>query len=163
MNAKTTAAKTALVACSCSKATVRNAETGELLTTGCTAQTKRTFAPGHDARLKGFLIRAGIADHEVRFGNSQPLNAVQVAEMFGFGHLVEAGIKRGMDREFAKLLKETKRQAKATHVTTRLEVTCKVGRWTYEGFITDDPMHGPKFTYTTKAGVQTTTQKFTRV
>lgn len=160
------AAKTELKPCTCSLV-VTFTENDEPQTTGCTATTRRTFAPGHDARLKGFLIRAGIADQLVRIGDDVNTSPEAIAEQFGFAYMVREGIKNGKEkaakREFAQVIREVKRQAKATHETKRREVTCKVGRWVYEGFITDDPMHGPKFTYTTKAGVQTTTQKFTRV
>jgi hypothetical protein len=153
---------TARVACTCS-VVVAIAETGEKLTTGCTATTRRTFAPGHDARLKGFLIRAGIAGHTVRVGDDDAARDAQaVANQFGFGYMVAEGIRRGAEREFRKTLREVARSAKASH-RTPAKVTAKVGRWTYEGVITDSPEHGPQFTYTTRQGVQTTTTKFTRV
>jgi len=161
------AAKTEMKPCTCSLVVAFANDTDEVLTTGCTATTKRTFAPGHDARLKGFLIRAGIADQLVRIGDDVNTSPEAIAEQFGFAHMVRTGIKNGKDKaaakEFAALLRDVKKTAKASHETKRREVTCKVGRWTYEGFITDSPAHGPQFTYTSKAGVQTTTTKFTRV
>lgn len=161
MNA--TAAKTAQAVkpCTCSKVSTRT-ETGELVTTGCTQTTKRTFAPGHDARLKGFLIRAGVEGQDVKVGDDAPRTAQEVADQFGFGYMVAEGIKAGAEREFKKTLREVAKAGKASHKTPK-QVTCKVGRWTYEGVITDSPMHGPQFTYTTAKGVQTTTTKFTRV
>lgn len=161
------AAKTAdLKPCTCSRVATFT-ETGEVVTTGCTATTRRTFAPGHDARLKGFLIRAGVADQLVRIGNDANTDPEAIADQFGFGYMVRTGIKNGKEKAaakaFAEVLRGVKREAKASHTTKRREVSCKVGRWVYEGFITDDPMHGPKFTYTTKAGVQTTTQRFTKI
>lgn len=149
------------VPCACSKVFAQG-EDGKWFGTGCTSVTKRTFAPGHDARLKGFLIRAGAADLSVKMGADATTNPVTVAEQFGFGHMVAAGIEAAMKRAFARLIKDTKKAAKATHETPK-QVMCKVGRWTYEGVITDDPMHGPKFTYTSAKGVQATTTKFTRV
>lgn len=136
-------------------------ETGA--STGCLAETNRDFAPGHDAKLKSFLIRVGAQGHSVRvLGLPGTLNAEQAANVYGFGYMVAEGIKRAEAREFAKLIRETKRQAKASHQTPR-EVTCKVGRWTYEGVITDSPVEGPQFTYTNRRGVQTTTTKFTKI
>jgi hypothetical protein len=136
---------------------------GAKRTTGCVSTTKRTFAPGHDARLKGFLIRAGAEGLLIRTPEGGDLrDAMTIADRFGFGTMVVAGIKAAQSRAFAKLIKDTKKQAKATHETPK-QVTCKVGRWTYEGVITDDPMNGPKFTYTNAKGLQTTTPKFTRV
>lgn len=152
----------AKVACTCSLVRIFAAD-GTLTTTGCTQLTRRTFAPGHDARLKGFLIRAGVQGHTVRIGAKGPeMTAQQVADHFGFGYMVADGIKRGAEREFAKTLRETVKAAKKTHRTPK-QVTCKVGRWEYEGVITDSPEHGPQFTYTNRKHVQVTTTKFTRV
>lgn len=160
------AAKTELKPCTCSLVAAFANDTDEVLTTGCTATTKRTFAPGHDARLKGFLIRAALADQLVRIGDDVNTTPEAIADQFGFGYMVRTGIKNGKEKaaakEFAALLRDVKKTAKKSHETPK-QVTCKVGRWTYEGVITDDPMHGPKFTYTTKKGVQTTTQSFTRI
>lgn len=156
-----TTAKVTVKACTCSLV-VAFAEDGTERTTGCTATTKRTFAPGHDARLKGFLIRAGAENMLVRVGDDVNTSAQAVAEQFGFGYMVADGIKRAGEKAFAKELRNLKKAARRTHETPR-EVICKVGRWTYEGVITDSPMHGPQFTYTNRKGVQTTTTSFTRV
>lgn len=161
MNATATAQVTA-TACTCS-IVIATDEDGKQLTTGCTATTKRTFAPGHDARLKGFLIRNGAEGHAVRLGDTgEAQTAQQVADGFGFGHMVADGIRRAEARAFAAMVRETKKAAKKTHETPR-EVTAKVGRWTYEGVITDSPTEGPQFTYTSKKGVQTTTTRFTKI
>lgn len=161
MNA--TAAKTAQAVkpCTCSKVTTRT-ETGELVSTGCTQTTKRIFAPGHDARLKGFLIRAGVEGQDVQVGDDTPRSAQQVADQFGFGYMVAEGIKAGAERAFKKTLRDLAKSAKASHQTPK-QVTAKVGRWTYEGVITDSPTEGPQFTYTSKKGVQTTTTRFTKI
>ena len=137
-----------------------DAETGARLV--CDRETQRTFAPGHDARLKGFLIKVGAQGHAVRTLGGQVVSAEQAANIYGFGHMVAAGIKRAGEKAFEKELAKVRKAAKKSHETPR-EVTCKVGRWTYEGVITDSPNHGPQFTYTSRKGVQTTTTKFTRV
>jgi hypothetical protein len=159
MNA--TATKTEIKPCTCSLV-VAFTEDGKELTTGCRATTKRTFAPGHDARLKGFLIRNGAEGNLVRVGQDVNTSAQAVADQFGFGYMVAEGIEAAKARQMAKLLKDVTKSAKKSHKTPA-KVTCKVGRWTYEGVVTDSPMHGPQFTYTTAKGVQTTTTKFTRV
>lgn len=162
MNATATKT-TAKVACACSGFKAVDVHGRTVATTGCNAETRRTFAPGHDARLKGFLIRAGVEGNLIRTsegGDDQV--AERVAERFGFGYMVREGIRRGAEREFKKTLREVAKAGKASHKTPK-KVTCKVGRWTYEGVITDSPEHGPQFTYTSKKGVQTTTTKFTRV
>lgn len=156
--AATRAAKSA-IPCHCGNYT--DAETGARLV--CVRETAREFAPGHDAKLKGFLIRAGAAGHAVKvLGRPGTVTAQEAADWYGFGHLVAQGIKRAQDREFAKLLRETTKQAKKTHETPRV-VSCKVGRWFYDGVVTDSPEHGPQFTFTRKDGTQQTTTKFTRV
>lgn len=161
MNATATQTITA-IACTCS-VVVALTEDGTLVTTGCTQTTKRKFAPGHDARLKGFLIRNGVEGNQVRIGNEGELTTAQaVADKFGFGYMVAEGIKRGAERLFKATLREVAKSAKKSHETPR-EVSAKVGRWTYEGVITDSPTEGPQFTYTSAKGVQTTTTKFTRV
>jgi hypothetical protein len=141
-----------------------NAETGARI--ACQRSTTRAFAPGHDAKLKGFLIRTGAQGHKVHAidaeGNVTVLTAVQAADRYGFGWMVAKGIKAAGDREFSQTLRQVRKDAKKTHETPK-EVSCKVGRWVYEGKIVDSPMHGEQFTYTNKQGVQVTTTKFTRV
>lgn len=161
MNA--TAKTTAKIAnaCTCSLV-VAFAEDGTELTTGCTSTTKRTFAPGHDARLKGFLIRAGAENMMVRVGEDVNTSAQAVADQFGFGYMVAEGIRKAEKRAFLAMIRETKKAAKKTHETPK-QVAAKVGRWEYEGVITDSPEHGPQFTYTNRKGVQVTTTRFTRV
>lgn len=161
MNATATRTAKIAKACTCSLV-VAFTEDGRELTTGCNATTKRTFAPGHDARLKGFLIRNGAEGNLVRVGEDVNTSAQAVADQFGFGYMVAEGIKKAAERLFKATLRETVKAAKKSHETPK-QVTAKVGRWTYEGVITDSPEHGPQFTYTTAKGVQTTTTKFTRV
>lgn len=153
MNATVTKT-TARVACACSLLRIF-AEDGTLITTGCVETTRRTFAPGHDARMKGFLIRAGIAGHTVRIGaDGETRGAQAVANQFGFGYMVAEGIRKGAEREFRKTLREVaKKSPKAPQ-----KVTAKVGRWVYEGTV-----EGAEFAYTDKRGNQLRTTKFVRV
>ena len=162
MNANATKTAQAVKPCTCSTVVIL-ADNGDEITTNCKATTKRTFAPGHNARLKGFLIRAGVEGNLVTFeGSGMNITAQAMAESFGFGYMVAAGIALGAKRAFAKMIQDTKKSAKKSHQTPK-KVSAKVGRWTYEGVISDDPMHGPKFTYTNAKGVQTTTTKFTKI
>ena len=113
MNAKTTAtAATATPAeampCMCSKYQVvlREYEVGgqpevETEGTGCTSTTGNEFSPGHDAKLKSLLIRAGVAGHAVRYG-SLTTSADKAAQGFGFAHMVLAGIEKGKAKAAAK-------------------------------------------------------------
>lgn len=131
-----------LAPCACSLV-VAVAADGTTTRTGCTATTRRTFAPGHDARLKGFLIRAGrdgLHVREVGLGVAHETTAVKFAERFGFAHMVADGIARqAKPRKAAKVAPKT--------------VTAKVGRWFYEGTMDDRG----NFTYTQKNGKTHTT------
>lgn len=142
-----------------------NAETGARIT--CQRSTTREFAPGHDAKLKGFLIRTGAEGQMVRAvaadGTTREMTAVAAASRYGFGHMVADGIAKAKEKAFARLIRETTKQARGTHKTANPTVTAKVGRWVYEGTVTDSPNHGEQFTYTNRKGVQVTTTKFRRV
>lgn len=126
-------------ACQCRN--FADATTGERLV--CTATTKRTFAPGHDARLKGHLIRIGRAGHLVHTpeGGTPQFPAV-VAERFGFAHMVRDGIARTPKKAAPK---------------APAKVTAKVGRWLYEGTVTAG---GRLFSYTDRKGNHLIAEKF---
>jgi hypothetical protein len=104
--------------CACSLVVTYRDETGEPVGTGCTATTRRTFAPGHDARLKGFLIKAGIADQLVSLGDDVNTDPETLAARFGFAAQVTAGITRGKERiaarEFAAMLRDIKAESAAS-------------------------------------------------
>lgn len=80
--------------CACSLYTGQDAK-GVDLSTGCTAETVRTFGPGHDAKLKSLLIKVAIAGGEVTKtvnGESSQLSAIHAAEEYGFRPQVEKGL-----------------------------------------------------------------------
>lgn len=135
--------------CACSGFKAVDAAGNVVATTGCTGVTKRIFAPGHDARLKGFLIRAGREGNLVRTpeGGSDQVPA-KVADRFGFGYMVREGIARPAKAK------------KAKKVAAPAKVVGKVGRWTYEGTVTAG---GKIFTYTDRKGNQLMAEKFTIV
>lgn len=130
--------------------------------TACTATTKRTFAPGHDARLKGFLIRAGVQGLHIRtpWGGSEQ-SPQAVADRFGFGHMVAAGIKAAQDRAFAKAVRGVTKTAPKMEAPK--PVMAKVGRWVYEGVVLAAGDGTPVFRYTNKQGVSVDAMKFARV
>ena len=166
MNA--TATKTVkIVACACSTV-VAFGENGEERRTNCRATTQRTFAPGHDARLKGFLIRAGADNMTVTFeGSGINLDPVGLANSFGFAHMVADGIAAAKKRVFATALrgatakpKAKAKKAKVIPAPRTEKVACKVGRWTYEGTLSSN---GLIFSYTDRKGRHLMAEKFTRV
>ncbi|MFF6858485.1 hypothetical protein ACFY9H_24290 [Streptomyces bacillaris] len=146
MAAKNTATQTEPTACTCSQFATEDGRT-----TGCTAETKRLFAPGHDAKLKSFLIRMGAEGTEVIRtvdGIASPADASTHAAKFAFGHMVAAGITRAEGKAAAKAERAAKKAAPKT-------VTAKVGRWTREGVV-----DGDTFTYTDAKGATKTTTNF---
>lgn len=80
--------------CACAALVVLVSD-AETLTTGCVSTTVRTFAPGHDAKLKGFLIRAGRAAQLVRTtDDTVAVEAVAMAAKYGFAKQVAEGVSR---------------------------------------------------------------------
>ncbi|WP_052456994.1 hypothetical protein [Streptomyces sp. AcH 505] len=177
MAANTTAKKTADQAeaaeptrCECSRYSVlvnvrENGTDGDLtwdeeLTTKCQATTKRTFAPGHDAKLKSALIKWGAEGHDVTRdddGVNTVADAATLAAKFPFGHMVAAGISRAEAKAAAKAERAAARAAKkaAPKVKKPQVVTAKVGRWERTGTV-----EGDTFTYADAKGETKTTTKF---
>lgn len=140
-----------LAPCQCSQFVAYNTERDVEYTTSCNAQTARTFAPGHDARLKGNLIRWAVLGYEIRVGGVTK-SAEGWAEGFGFGYMVAAGIKRSADRAAAKAEKRVRK------AVLPAIVTAKVGRWTYEGTVNNGT-----FRYLDKQDVMRETTKFVQI
>ena len=87
------------VACRCSAFTAENGEYIE-----CEAKTGRLFAPGHDAKLKGLLLRAAVAGVGVYDAESErTLPAIMVAEQFGFGQMVADGLAKRAAKAAARV------------------------------------------------------------
>lgn len=196
-----TKSKKTLVPCECSKYEIlvnvrENGTNGDLIwdqeiRTGCPGVlTGRTFAPGHDAKLKGYLIRAGLAGYEVtrvEEGMAYSSNAAAAADRYGFGAMVREGIELGREKRDAKIENKKARAKKAdARNEAELEklpeiaeadkpvaeedaqpsepaiVKAKVGRWTYEGVVDGDGENF-SFTYTDNKGETKTATKFTLV
>ncbi len=87
----------------------------DAFTTGCNATTKREFAPGHDAKLKSFLIRHSGPEYDVRRnegGVATSASAQQHADRYEFGYMVAAGIAKAAEKAEAKAKREAARAAK---------------------------------------------------
>ena len=84
-------------------------EFDEELTTNCDgAKTKSIFAPGHDARLKSLLIKAGALGEHVRFNNPadgllHEVTPVEAAGRYGFADMVESGIAKAKEKADARV------------------------------------------------------------
>lgn len=86
----------------------------EVLTTGCTATTKRQFAPGHDAKLKSALIRWGALGLDIRrneAGVATSASPAKHASRYAFAHMVTAGVKRAKAKAAEKARKAEERAA----------------------------------------------------
>lgn len=146
----------------------------EEIGTGCTATTKNEFAQGHDAKLKSFLIKAGIRGLEVakvEGGLRMSSDAANMAREYGFADMVVEGIRKGVakalaaqdranrkhEAQAAKAAPKAKAPAEPVVevVDTARDVIAKVGRWTYKG--TEDQ---GTFTYQSKLGGRKTTDKY---
>jgi hypothetical protein len=87
----------------------------DIVTTGCLLTTRRTFAPGHDAKLKSLLIRAGVFGWEARYGRITgtltTMDPISAANRYGFGPQVRVGIERGKRAAEAKANRVARRAA----------------------------------------------------
>ncbi|WP_175541048.1 hypothetical protein [Streptomyces pini] len=66
--------------------------------TGCADTTHRTFAAGHDSKLKSLLIAAGIGGHQIQQVSGDVVtakDALRVAADLGWEDIVREGIARG--------------------------------------------------------------------
>lgn len=109
---------TGATACECSKFeayiaeqhTDENLASGnyDIFSTGCVQTTKREFAPGHDAKLKSFLITHGSQGHEIRYG-SLVTTAEDVAKRYTFGYMILDGIEKAKAKLAAKAEREAAR------------------------------------------------------
>ncbi len=116
----------------------------------------RTFKMGHDARLKGILIRAHITGKEVaQVGGGGIVSgpALTVAQNLGWSRYLEAAAEREANRK-ANKANRVKAPKAATGPKVGDQVAdLKIGRWTYDATITavwDDGV--VEFEYTTKKG-----------
>ncbi|AGK80457.1 hypothetical protein ACH4KO_00500 [Streptomyces anulatus] len=185
MAAKNTAAKTAQAepaACTCSQFATEDGRT-----TGCAAETKRLFAPGHDAKLKSFLIRMGAEGVEIirtTDGIASSADASTHAAKFAFGHMVAAGITRAEGKAAAKAQREAAkndpakkaakkalRQAKQAMTAALDEAKADAGARGYKRepqevtakvgrWERTGTVEGDTFTYTDAKGATKTTTKF---
>lgn len=149
------------VPCACQQAT--DAETGKPLVAQCGKDTWRTFAPGHDARLKGALIRAGLAGRKVRIGSdATEYDATTAAGAWGFRELVAHGVANPGSKLAKRAARAAKAQAEDPQPAPRTLVA-KVGRWEREGELVTLGDGQTAFRYTTKGGKVVETTKFAPV
>lgn len=133
----------------------------------------RTFRQGHDARLKGILIRAGATDTgivTITKGKAKVETAAEMAKRFGFSAQVAAGIKQAAaraqvraaknkaraDKKAAPKPKKDKAPAKGNQLIGQV-FSIKVGRWDKEGEVVSVKGKTATLQYDTKDGTKETT------
>lgn len=117
-----------LLPCQCKD--YADASTGQSLS--CDRDTYRNFAPGHDARLKGFLIQVGRAGHKVRVaGSEEVVTPVKAASRYGFASQVQEGIRRGPRKAHSRPFGSGTPTSPARKPGAAR--TARVGRWEYRG------------------------------
>lgn len=100
----------------------------------CDGVTYRNFAPGHDARLKGFLIRVGREGHPVsHLGSKTTMTPVEAASRYGFAGMVDDGIKRRPKQRDVPMVTDAPPTPPTPTKAQPAVVSARVGRWTYEG------------------------------
>lgn len=137
-------------------------ETPEGLTgIDCDRETVSNFAPGHDAKLKSLLIKAGANGYSViktTEEGEQKLTAQDAANEFAFGEHVAKGITKQVERAQAKADRAAAAAAKrdAKKVAPG-PARAKVGRKEFDGEVLED---GLTFRYdvTTGEGDEATTE-----
>ena len=115
---------------------------------------KATFAMGHDARLRGILIRAHLTDTPVVYDYAKPGSrtaheAMDLAAVHGWERYLEEAVERREDSNREVLAKAVGHQ--------RL---VRVGRWEYTGQVVAFYRNGEdryKVEYVTKLGAKKTT------
>lgn len=132
----------------------------------CDAVTKNRFAPGHDAKLKGLLIklyRAGTEYHYLDGGLLISTDPMNHAQQYGWGHFLEAS-KQAAERKPPKVKASKNRVAIPRKVPReRLSPvppkgTVKIGRWVYPCVVDVEASDNEALVviYTKKDGTQTT-------
>lgn len=152
---KTLKTAKALHLCECAKFEAHVEGSDVTFTTGCNAQTVRTFAPGHDAKLKSALITWAILGYEIRKGDATR-SAEGWGDDYSFGYMIRGGIVRAEARIARRAEKAVAKANKKNKVAPKA-VSAKIGRWVYEGTL--DHATG-EFTFTNKKGVTITTLNF---
>lgn len=158
--------------CRCSAVVTASGET-----TGCTRTTTRTFAPGHDAKLKS-LLGAALANGEMvtvtTGGNAAEMSPLEAAGLMGnFGQMVVAvaeKIRAKRERAAnhkAKLAANAAKRAEAAAAKkaakakeTREPATAKVGRWERTGFLVTQKTGEKVFEFAKKDGEVQQVAKF---
>lgn len=118
LDAQHVATQKAIRECACGNYV--DAVTGESI--GCEEETTRTFAPGHDAKLKSFLVQCYVQGHKVRkLGQRREVDGLTASREFGFSTQVAGAIQRQTEkaRKTADMLEEMGGESRQTRSVFR--------------------------------------------
>lgn len=146
----------------------------------CADETARKFAPGHDARLKGLLIRLHVAGEEyprLIGGSVVTTTPMAVAKEYGWGHYLTdakdrhaAKVKAKQERVAARVaahVEKAKAKGESKPSTKSLEsllpqtkaakkgfhpVRVKIGRWEYDATVEAEGVNSLTVSYLDKKG-----------
>lgn len=130
-------------------------KTPEFCPCGCGEVAKgknSTFRMGHDARMKGILLRAYVAQSPVTFkvdgGTLQTHKAINVADEFGWGDVIR---NRAIDiKANGKVTKPKAAKNNGPQVGDTAKI--RVGRWQYDAVVIGTDGKDVEYQYTTKSG-----------
>lgn len=115
---------------------------------------KRSFKMGHDARMKGMLIRAHLTDTPVVIvedgKQAAPVTALVVAKRFDW----QEYLKAATDRQAAKA--QAKPAAKGVKIGDQRKI--KVGRWEKDAIVVGIYGDNVEFEYEAKGGAKRVTK-----
>lgn len=119
----------------------------------CGAETRRTFAPGHDAKLKGVLINEYRAGRDYAFVDGSLLvhvDPMTKATELGWAHFLTESAPKPVKASKPKAEKATKasKQAKPGFHPVRV----KIGRWVYDAAVEAEDVNALTVTYRDKKG-----------
>jgi len=106
--------------------------------TGCDATTARTFAMGHDAKLKSLLIRAGVDGLAVRRDEGGMVvtgDALQMAA--AISPAIAAKVEHGIQLAAEKAARKAEREEPAAAPEPK-PVRIRVRRWVYDALLAAD-------------------------
>lgn len=146
----------------------------QLVGTGCKWNVETydaTFLRGHDAKLKSFLIKAGVQHKSIIWqsvnGEAQEvMSPIHAGNRYGFGYMVQAGIENHGLRKAKAAAKRAEKKAAKAEAPVEVEpqpesdnLFVKIGRWTYDVVSTEQVDEDTiRVTYLTKKGEEKVTE-----
>jgi hypothetical protein len=131
--------------CQCNTQVIDTLEDGTPVHGSCGAQTKSRFAPGHDARLKGTLLKLIRSNQEYTVREGGALTSSNPATV-----LTEMGWAKFNVEPKAKVRKP--KAEKANDKAGFHPVRVKLGRWIYDANVVSEDVNELTVSYQDKKG-----------